>query len=225
MGVSDIAETWLRLALDIELFLGSGERRLGSVHLGFRCAVLGDRVVDLLRHQARTGGSGLLQAYGRGVQSSMIGFVTSDFIPGPRDLFRAVAYRRVRALHLGGQFRYFQNRKRLPRVHAVANIDIDVLDVSRNLGVDFYFLIGIKLTRHGEGVGQRLAFHQGDSGARNDGAGRMGGGAGADSAYDNDAGHAHKCPYKHKEYVFQLEPHMFFRSEEPKSKFPLRSGQ
>jgi hypothetical protein len=48
----------------------------------------------------------------------------------------------------GIQLRYLQDGQRLALVHTIANIDIDMLDITRDLAVDIHVLKGLEDTRY-----------------------------------------------------------------------------
>src|SRR5271163_3845650 len=76
----------------------------------------------------------------------------SNFILAARDLGN-------RAFQLRLQFRYFQNRKRLPLPHPVANIHPYGANEAGNLGMDIDHLVGLKLPRQSQDMRNRTPFY------------------------------------------------------------------
>ena len=77
------------------------------------------------------------------------------------DLVAAAGYFGDGAGELGLQLRNFQNRQRLPPVHAVADVDVDVADEAGDFGMDIDDLVGLKLSGQGEHLFDIAALHHG----------------------------------------------------------------
>ena len=88
------------------------------------------------------------------MESIVVGLGSADFILGPGYFLAAVAHSSVRTFKLRGQLGYLQNREDLPGANPVADIDVDVAYVPRNLCMEFHFLVRQKLACNRECVGQ-----------------------------------------------------------------------
>ena len=60
----------------------------------------------------------------------------------------SLGYTGLCARDFGIQLRYLQHGQRLALVHTIANIDIDVPDVTRDLAVDIHVLKGLEDARY-----------------------------------------------------------------------------
>ena len=109
------------------------------------------------------------------------------------DLFVALVYLMHCLLELCFELRHFENCESLSLLDDIADVDVDFLDVTSDLGVDLDVLVGKKLAGDGELVGDGLTLNDGNSGAaRGRGVGGGGlmtaGGRGADKAERKQAG-------------------------------------
>jgi hypothetical protein len=82
------------------------------------------------------------------------------------DFFLTVANPCRRALQLCGQLGDFKHRQHLSGVNSVADVNVNISDVSRDFGVEFHFLKGQEFTGNGECVRKRRASNLHDCSAR-----------------------------------------------------------
>src|SRR5581483_5878642 len=82
----------------------------------------------------------------------------------PDRILRALASR-VCSLHLRVKFRNLEHGEHLPGLDAVANVHINLADVSGNFGMDIDLLERPEVPGQGDGVSNRLTLHH-DHGSR-----------------------------------------------------------
>ncbi len=88
---------------------------------------------------------GLLEPLIRAVKSRMRGDGAGDLVLGPSDLLLALIHLENRLLQLRLEFRNLEDRKRLPLVHNVADVNVDLPHVAADLGVHVDNLVGLEL--------------------------------------------------------------------------------
>ena len=155
---------------------------------------------------------GVHQALGVGMERDVVGFGARDVAVRALDLFLGVVDGGIRFIDLRDEFWNLENGQHLAVVHAVADVDIDLLDVSGDLGVDLNVLVRNELARNRKLVGDRLTFGDGDGGAR---WGRGGGSLYASAAHTgdrNDAISRHTSTAPARSRTRFREASMFFLS-------------
>ena len=82
------------------------------------------------------------------MQRFVLRLVARNFVLGPLDFLLTASHPGPCALQLGHEFRHFQHSQYLASLYPVAYIDIDLANVTRDLGVDFDLLVGKKFPCH-----------------------------------------------------------------------------
>ena len=122
---------------DVEVLLAGVQRGLGGINLCLRFQIFGLSVIQfLLRDQAGLSGRSLFQPGVVGMQGGVFGLCAHDFLLGAGDLILTAGNFRNRALQLSAQFRHFQDSKDLPLTDLVADVDVNVPDVSGDFCVN-----------------------------------------------------------------------------------------
>ncbi len=138
-----------------ELFLRGVERGFGDADLCRRLLVFGSRVVQLLlRDQPRSFFGSFFQTGVLSVHRGVRRLGADDLALCASDIRLAVADLGLSALHLVLQLWDFKQSQDLALTNAVANVDFDPANISRDFGVKIHLLIGLKLAGDGEGTGQ-----------------------------------------------------------------------
>ena len=93
------------------------------------------------------------------MQRGVPGFRRGDFMLRADDFILAARDLGNRAFQLRLQFRNFQNRKRLPLAHPVADIHPYGANETGNLGMDVDHLVRLELTRQSQHMRNRTPLH------------------------------------------------------------------
>ena len=88
------------------------------------------------------------------MESIVVGLRPADFILGASDFLLAVAHSSIRTCNSADNSGNLQNREYLPGANPIADIDVDVAYVARDLCMEFHFLVRQKLACNRERVGQ-----------------------------------------------------------------------
>src|SRR6202021_3474241 len=135
---------------DLQLLLGSRESGFGRFDLCRGGTVLGDGIVEFLfSDQAGTRVGSLLQSSSCCTQGNMIRFRAIYVVLSARYFLLAVAHARISSLQLRCKLWDLENSEHLALVDVIANVNIDVLDIAGDLGVEFHFLVREKFARNG----------------------------------------------------------------------------
>jgi hypothetical protein len=111
------------------------------------CAAAGSRVIQLLLgDQAWSFFGSFFQTGIFSVQCGIRRLGADDLALCASDIRLAVADLGLRALHLVLQLRNFEQSQDFAQTNAVAYIDFDPANISRDFGVKIHLLIGLKLT-------------------------------------------------------------------------------
>jgi hypothetical protein len=142
-----------------ELLLHGVERGLGSPNLCCRLLVFGSRVIQLLfRDQPWSFFGSFFQTGVLRVHRGVRRLGADDLALCASNIRLAVANLGLRALDLVLQLWDFQKSQDFALTNAVAYIDFDPANISRDFGVKIHLLIGLKLTGNRERTGQ-IATH------------------------------------------------------------------
>jgi hypothetical protein len=119
-------------------------------------------VIDfLLGYQARLLLGSLVQTLKHGVGRRVSGLGSLDIALGAMNFLLGATRGRGSTSYFRGEFGNLQDRQGLPCGYMVAHIDVNLTDISCNLGVNIHILKGFESAGNGEGVFDGAAMYAG----------------------------------------------------------------